>query len=71
MKTNCRVCLSSDLKTFVGFGDLYMTGHFPIAALVLPWHFRESIAQKMSQSSGHDSKLIFPLPQIPTVVSYQ
>ena len=43
---------------------------FPIAALVLPWHFRDSIAQKMSQSSGRDSRLIFPLPQTPTVVSY-
>jgi len=43
---------------------------FPIAALVLPWHFRESIIQKLSQSPGHGSKLIFPLPQIPTVVSY-
>lgn len=29
MKTNCRICFSSDLKTFVDFGDLYMTGHFP------------------------------------------
>lgn len=42
----------------------------PLAALVLPWHFRDSIVRKVHSTLGRDSKLIFPLPQSPTVVSF-
>jgi len=49
--------------------EALLEAKIPIAALVLPWHFRDSIAYKVSSVLGHNSKLILPLPKFPTVVS--
>jgi len=43
--------------------------NLPLAALVLPWHFRDSIVKKVLSSPGSDTRLIFPLPLHPTVIS--
>lgn len=42
-----------------------------IGALVLPWHFRDSIFDKLKTTHVKDLKLILPLPSYPTVISVQ
>ena len=39
-----------------------------LAALVLPWHFRDSIISKVHTRHSQDLKLIFPLPSFPSVI---
>lgn len=40
-----------------------------LGALVLPWHFRDSIFDKLETTHAKDLKLILPLPSYPTVIS--
>lgn len=40
-----------------------------VGALVLPWHFRDSIIDKLESAHARDLKLILPLPSYPTVIS--
>jgi hypothetical protein len=40
-----------------------------LAALILPWHFRDSIIGKLQNFHVNDLKFILPLPSYPTVIS--
>jgi hypothetical protein len=42
-----------------------------LAALILPWHFRDSIIGKLQNFHVNDLKFILPLPSYPTVISPQ
>lgn len=42
-----------------------------LAALILPWHFRDSIIGKLQNFHFNNLKFILPLPSYPTVISAQ
>lgn len=63
-----KVSPGSNIK-IVSEEDALTQSSSPLAALVLPWHFRDSIIGKLELRNSKPLRLVFPLPVFPTVIS--